>query len=312
MEEHRGVGPRPGVSRAVLYLVMVGLGCTRPAPAAAPPPARPVAKPPAPPAAKAPAPNRLALLMDIATEEEAGALAAIKGTEWQDAALAGAEMVKKVAKPGTLYQLLPSATQATPGGKGKLSGKVREECNDFYLALAKPSPGTGFAVASTTGEPVHAVELKSGKIEPGYVAIVANIVERASKRKVRPRIERAYRVDLDGNGKPEVVLQATHPALNGDPAKYRPEYYSLLVVLPDTEGAEPVYTGYLQADKELSSFEVVTLDAVADLDLDGRRELIVRARYEEGFQTQVFAYDGKLKDLFHSASGERECPGSGQ
>jgi hypothetical protein len=60
--------------------------------------------------------------------------------------------------------------------------------------------------------------------------------------------------------------------------------------------------------KDWAFFEVLTLDSVADVDLDGKRELLVRVRHAEGWQTQVFRYDGKLKELFRSVGGEGECP----
>ena len=58
----------------------------------------------------------------------------------------------------------------------------------------------------------------------------------------------------------------------------------------------------------MASFEVLTLDAVADVDLDGTLELLVRARHAEGWQTQVFRYNGELNEVFHSVSGEGQCP----
>lgn len=219
----------------------------------------------------------------------------------------------RLARPGTTYHTLPDASEGQRGSTtGKLAGKLVENCGDYYIGLAPPPPLGRFGVinVNSAGDHVRPVEVQSVKIEPAHVAAVAGVIARLSKLKVVPTIERAYRADVDGNGKPEVILQATHPDLNGDPADYKRHYYSLIVVLPDVPGAEPAFTGYLQAVKDMASFEVVALDSVADVDLDGSAELLVRARHNEGWQTQVFAYDGKLHELFHSVGGERECPSS--
>jgi hypothetical protein len=303
--------PRFGVlvRRTTFYLTIVGLGCAlRAAPAAEPHAAA------APAPAAAPVEMHVSILLDLKDEREANVVAVIKGREWQEP-FSAREILRRLAKQRAAYQVLRSATEETAGpGTGHLSGKLREECAEFFLRLAVPTAARGFAVVSAGGpsEPVRPVTLQSAKIEPAYTAAVAAIVARASKRKISPAIEHAYRIDLDGNGKPEVILQATHPDLNGAPAKYKPQYYSLIVVLPDTPGAEPVFTGYLQADKDMAFFEVLTVDSVADVDFDGKRELLVRARHDEGWQTQVFAYDGKLKELFRSTGGEGECPKSGE
>ena len=304
----------------ILTLMLILLGCAKLAASAAVEPPAPISVAGAP-ASAAPTPalaisatleNRAAVLLDLQADREATVVAVIKGRQWLAPTAAGTAELKRLAKKGSAYQLLPSSTEPGSGaGRGKLSGKLRAECAEFYLGLAGRSAARGFAVVSAgSGESVRAVPLQSTKIEPAYAAAVAGIVARIARQKVSPTIEQAYRIDLDGNGKPEVILQATHPDLNGDPAEYMPQYYSLIVVLADSPGAEPAFTGYLQGAKDMADFQVLTLDSVADLDLDGKRELLVRARHNEGWQTQVFAYDGKLKELFHSVGGEGQCPGS--
>lgn len=247
-------------------------------------------------------------LLDIWSEREAVVVAVAKAGQWESPSSADAELLKRLAKAGAKYHLLRSVSGEPAGtGKDQLSGSMREDCFEFYFGLAAPSAVGGFSVVST-GAPVQPVQLQTLKVQPAYKAAVAEIIKRASGLKVKPTIERAYRVDLDGNGKPEVVLQATHPDLTGDPATYKPEYHSLVVVLPDSAGTEPVYTGYLQAAKTLQHFEVLTVDSVADVDHDGNRELLVRARHAEGWQTQIFRYDRALKEVFRSVGGEGQCP----
>jgi hypothetical protein len=51
---------------------------------------------------------------------------------------------------------------------------------------------------------------------------------------------------------------------------------------------------------------------VADVDLDGKRELLVRARHEEGLADAGLSLRRELEELFHSVGGEGECPGSSE
>jgi hypothetical protein len=267
---------------------------------------------PAPPTASAVEP-RVSALLHIADDKEANVVAVIAGSGWQSAGEVGGKVLKRLAKRKPVFQVFPSADWESEGPrKGNLSGRMRAKCGDYYFGLAGRTVAPGFAAVNTAGDPVPPVQLQQVAVKPDYTKAVAELIARVAKVKVAPTIERAYSVDLDGNGKPEIILQATHPDLNGDPPDYKPEYYSLIVVLPDAAGVEPVFTGYLQAAKDWESFEVLTFDSVADVDSDGKRELLVRSRYEEGWQTQVFRYDGKLEELFRSVGGEGECPRSSE
>jgi hypothetical protein len=257
-------------------------------------------------------------LLDVVSDKSATVVAVVRDGKWQAPELAGAEVVKAVARAGTPFEVFFAGGQlegvlAVLGARGtpshgELSGGMHEACNEFSLALTGPA-ARGFAVV---GRAVRALPLWKTKVEPAQAAAVAALIDRVAKVKVTPTIEHAYRVDLDGDGKPEVVLQATHPDLNGDPPKYKRQYYSLVVVLPGQGTGEPAFTGYLQAARDFAGFQVLTVDSAADADGDGRPELLVRARHSEGWQTQVFRYTGKLEEVFHSTSGEGDCPGAGE
>ena len=256
------------------------------------------------------------VLLDVTSEREASVVAVVERTGWKAPGGAlGIQALGQIVRRGSSYLGLPQAGDSkaqTPVGQGKLSGEIRQECGYYAAVLAAPTDGRGFAVVGTTSgtaRPNITSRLHDIAVDPRHVEAVRDLIKRLAKQKVAPNIERAYEIDLDGNGKPETLLQATHPDLNGDPAKYLRNHYSLLVVLPDVPAAEPAFTGYLQGARELAFFQVLTIDSAADVDGDGRPELLVRARNAEGWQTQVFRYDGSLKEIFHSVGGEGQCPG---
>lgn len=257
------------------------------------------------------------VLLDVTSEREASVVAVVERPGWRPpGGSLGTEVLRRIVRPGAIYLGLPQAAgskEPIPVGQGKLSGEIREECGYYAAALVDPTDGRGFAVVgatSATARPNITPRLQELAVQPSYIEAVRELVKRVAKQKVTPTIERAYEIDLDGNGKPETLLQATHPDLNGDPAKYLRKYYSVLVVLSDVPGAEPVFTGYLQGARNFAFFEVLTIDSAADVDGDGKPELLVRARTAEGWQTQAFRYDGGLKEIFRSVGGEGQCPGA--
>jgi hypothetical protein len=288
---------------SALCLVLFA-GCTKGTPPAppSPPPVVPVPKP------EPPQPLGTALL-DVISDDSATVVAVVKDHKWQAPSVTGAETVKGLARAGAPLEIFAPAGQPKPGAppRGALSGGVKESCNEFSLALTGSAGARGFAVVS---KDVHPRPVEETKPDPAHAAALAALLARVGKVKVAPTIEHAYRVDLDNDGKPEIVLQATHPDLKGDPPKYKRQYYSLIVVLPGQGTGEPAFTGYMQATPDLADFEVLTVDSVADVDGDGRPELLVRARHAEGWQTQVFRYTGRLEEVFRSTAGEGQCPGT--
>jgi hypothetical protein len=308
-------------------LLVIGCACRTSAPPPAATGGAPDASEKVPPANRPAAPlsrgtvsePRLAALLDISSEREAALVAIVGSQGWQAADLVGQGAIDRLSARGLSFQRIspatdPPAAGATSDGTGTLAGGARTHCGDYYLPLARPAAVHGFAVVLAGGSEKDRAALTAPRLQPvkalpAQVAAVAALIKRTIKRNVTATIEHAYRLDLDGNGTPELLLQATHPDLNGDPAKLKPGYYSLIVVLHDGDVSAPAFVGYLQGAKDFADFEVLTLDSAADIDLDGKAELLVRARHNEGWQTQVFRYDaGRLIELFRSVGGEGECP----
>jgi hypothetical protein len=267
------------------------------------------------PVARTPDPDspRLAVLFDVWSEREANVVAVSHGGAWQSAIEFGREALKRVVAHHPDYTLLPSVTAGTTtAARGKLTGDLHEHCYEINAALAAPSLVYGFGALSTVA-PIRPEKLEPATVAPTYFAVVAKLLRDVAHVEVTPVIERAYQIDLDGDGRREVVLQATHPDLNDAPPDYKPEYYSLIAILPGSGSARPAFSGYMQGSDERKHFEVLTLDAVTDLDFDGTLDLLVRARHAEGWQTRILRYaGGQLTETFRSVGGEGECPEEGQ
>jgi len=133
--------------------------------------------------------------------------------------------------------------------------------------LAKPATGApvttpaalppGFVQRSEVGPRIGALGFLGAGSPPYSSRLVglspqAQLDQTSLARRGRGAIHRvelleAHRWCSRGrNCTPEMIVQATHPDLQTDFAHYRPEYYSLIVVLPDREQAQPVHAGYVQ------------------------------------------------------------------
>jgi hypothetical protein len=208
--------------------------------------------------------------------------------------------------------LLPSAVRQTASAfDSTLQGTIRNDCGELYAALSAPPPAFGFVVAGAATA-LRSVALSPTAAGPRETTAVIQLVKAQSGVEITPNIEAVYSVDLDGDGSTEIIVQATHPDLNTDFADYKPEYYSLLLVLPAHAGGQPAYAGYIRAASPNGGFEVFALDAVADVDSDGVLELLVRGRHNEGTQTLVYHYDGSIREVFRTAGGEGSCEGGGE
>ena len=109
----------------------------------------------------------------------------------------------------------------------------------------------------------------------------------------QPTVTQAVRVDLDGNGSDEVLLTVTRSPGPGTPA--RPGDYSVLFVRRVVAGSVEV-TSYDQSipDPTIAGpqyVDKVTVGAVADLNGDGRMEVITEHELFEGQSAYAYELD---------------------
>jgi hypothetical protein len=240
----------------------------------------------------------------VVSDTEARVVAVVEHARWAQPSPEAEVIVEQVARSHAGYTLLPSTAAHTEAMfHGALQGSVRNDCGELYATLSAAPPAFGFGVAGAESS-VRSVPLVAVSTGARARDAIIEVVKAASGVAVEPAIEAVYSIDLDGNGTPEVIVQATHPDLQTDFADYRPEYYSLIVVLPDQASARPVYAGYIKAKSGEGGFEVFSLDAVADVDSDGKLELLVRGRHNEGTQTLVYRYDGAVNEVFRTVGGK--------
>lgn len=185
---------------------------------------------------------------------------------------------------------------ATPvtGGRPESYG---EPCADAYSVPVKPGSVSGqfqlFTAAGLNARPRPVTALPTGN-ETCRQIVRAELVRRGVK-KPEVRLVGLTRVDLDGDGTQEVIIEAAHYAERRDiypPPTGQPGDYSIALlrhvvrgqVLTVTLGADIAPQTPLRPDDTSGTrplANVIRLAGVADLNGDGRMELILFGAYYE-------------------------------
>lgn len=107
-------------------------------------------------------------------------------------------------------------------------------------------------------------------------------------------IAQLLRVDLDGDGTDETVIAAEHPSLNLGEGP-RAGWYSTVLLRSVIAGVPTTTVLFADVhtvdDDSYPSGTVFRVDAIADLNGDGRSEIVVGSRQFEGVGATVFALD---------------------
>ena len=126
-----------------------------------------------------------------------------------------------------------------------------------------------------------------------YRTIVGNFLKSKGLPTPVVRITGLYRADLDGDKKLEVVITASNFRATGDfRGETRVGDYDLVLVR-SVKGAAAVdqivhFETFRAGNGVASEGGQHALEAIADLDGDGRMELVVDASYWESFTTEVY------------------------
>lgn len=188
----------------------------------------------------------------------------------------------------------------------------------FGVDLSPALQPSTFRVATVEGlrsRPRPVQSLPTGS--PVYGAAVKAELLRRGLKNPRVRVRSVIRADLDGNGTDEVIVEASHFAGRNDlfpPPTGQPGDYSLLLLRSVERGK--VRTTVLGAYVALKAYDPASgadmplagryaLAGLADLNGDGRLEIITFGAYYEGYglTAQEWTPGGGLKTRLETGCG---------
>lgn len=219
-----------------------------------------------------------------------------------------AEQAAKSMKGKTTFRVfgLTQEVGKATGGKPK---SVEEVCPDT-LTVSLSSKAKGGVIALNT--PWNALPRKPQIADPTqqvYVDAVREFLEARRISDPKVRITRILRVDLDGDGEDEVLINATNYFTKdgGVPMDTpAPGSYSIVLLRRVVGGKveTELVAGELYPRDEPDTPNVYEILAVLDLNGDGKLEVIVHSQYYEGAETTIYdCSGGKCKAALSVACG---------
>lgn len=169
-------------------------------------------------------------------------------------------------------------------------------CTDFYNI--EPSEDAAAGVALGEGfrwNPVPRAVKLIDLNDATYKKIVADVLQTKRITKTTIKLAQAVRVDLDGDGTEEVLIAATKYA-SGDvssSAKVGDYSFILLRKIVDGKVQNTIIAGdFITKKVDFGAPSEYEISAIADLNGDGRMEIILYSMYYEGSSTGVYELKG--------------------
>lgn len=206
----------------------------------------------------------------------------------------------RFAKSVRLKQPLKRFTLAGPAGDIRLSKVGQSDCFGEWEVEHTTDAAEGIAIESPTWDVMPRMPRPIDPKDTTYLTVIADILKRSGISRPEVKIQEGYKVDLDGDGRDEVVIIASRfekgiGELSGvSHGSYPGDYTIVLVRTVINEKAENLF---LIKDIRLKENEGPLvrgyhLSAIADLNGDGVMEIVLYGAYHEGSSSSVIQIKG--------------------
>ena len=218
-----------------------------------------------------------------------------------------AEQAANSMKGGTSLRVFGLADEVgqTTAGKPK---SVDEPCPDTLMVSFSPEP-KGVIALSAPWNPLPRKARIADPTQQVYLDAVRDFLKGRGISDPKVKITRILRVDLDGDGEDEVLINATNYfTKDNDVPMESPKRGSYSIVLLRRVVAGKVQTEFVAGEvytkEESNAANVYEIPAVLDLNGDGKLEVIVHSHYYEGGETTIYdCSGGKCKAVLSVACG---------
>ena len=202
-----------------------------------------------------------------------------------------AEKAAKSMKGRTAFRVFGLTKEIGKATGGKPKSADAEVCSDMLEVKLSPKPKEGVIALSA---PWNALPRKPKIVDPTTQIFVDAVREFLVSRRMsdpQVKITRILRVDLDGDGEEEELINATNYPDDEPPMDEAvPGGYSMVLLRRAVTGKveTELIAGDFYVKDESSPAYVYKIEAVLDLNGDGKLEIIVHSQYYEGSETTIY------------------------
>jgi len=174
-----------------------------------------------------------------------------------------------------------------------------EECHLGWKPQSGAELSSGVAIQAPDWNPMPRMPRAIDAHDPAYVNVIRSILLNAGLKKPVVNITEGYKIDLDGDGQDEAIIVASNfkhgvSELTGVGRETAPGDYALVIVRKIVRGQ--VQNIFLVKDirrtNEGGLQRGYHISSIADLNGDGRMEIVLYGAYYEGSSADIFELKG--------------------
>ena len=195
------------------------------------------------------------------------------------------------------------------GRTGELTAIIEspdDPCDEFYFAKTALENPRGTALgAARSWNPVPRAPKTINPNDKTYLNVVAQILRSKGVPRAKAKIEQAVKVDLDGDGTEEVVLTASSYGGKIEP-RAKANDYSFVLVRKIVGGKVKnimVAEEYIKKAVDFGAPGRFEISAIADLDGDGKMEIVQYGEYYEGSGAYVYRITDRAVEITELQTG---------
>jgi uncharacterized protein (DUF2141 family) len=225
-----------------------------------------------------------------------GLLGGVLNGKYLDAKATAAKM--KGAEHYELFTMMGHEEGEMTGKKPEPGGDV---CTDFYTVELDQEADYGVALGgSYKWNPVPRVPKELSLTNKAYIKIASDFLRTKNIVASNVKLTQLYSVDLDGDGKQEIILSATRYS-GGQLSSAKINDYSFTIVRTVAAGkAKNIEIGgeYIKKGFDFGAPNTYFVSAVLDLNGDGKMEIVENWSYYEGTGSFALEFkDGKATEI---------------